>query len=321
MSTIPTTSNKVRVPYTIVGERKSDKSLLLSPALSLLVLNRGGRPFKTDYLKDLEKLGSLEILSVEGASPGYDIEALTGRFPNVRFLLFQRDVSIGEQINIGMKEASGRNVLVIWNDMKPGYVLSSRFLSSIEEADVMCHVPVLQNTRLEIIPSIKAPAFYKKKLKILSLMPSSNMVESLYPFDYTGIYNKTRFLLTGGYDYTIQSSYWQKMDFGFRSHMWGERIVCNTSLKVSYLGKEIPEDTTPDESYRLFYLKNLSLRYTGDAASLSSWKFPGFYLRSGSPFFSALKDFKEVKKWVSINQYRFICDALSITDLWEIKGE
>ena len=152
-------------------------------------------------------------------------------------------------------------------------------------------------------------------------MPSSNMVESLYPFDYTGIYNKTRFLLTGGFDYTIMNSYWQKMDFGFRSHMWGERIVCNTTLKVSYLGKEIPEDTTPDESYKLFYLKNLSLRYTGDAATLSSWKFLRFYIKSGSPFFSALKDFKEVKKWVSINKYRFICDALSITDLWEIKGE
>ena len=321
MSTIPTTSNKVRVPYTIVGEKRTDKSLLLSPVLSILVLNRGGRPFKAEYLKELGKLGPLEILSVEGASPGYDIEALTGRFPGVRFLLFQSDVSIGEQINIGMKEASGRNVLVIWNDMKPGYVLSRKFLKSVEEADVLCQVPVLQNNRLETIPSIKAPAFYRKKLKVLSLMPSANMMETLYPFDYTGIYQKKKFFLTGGYDHTITSSYWQKMDFGFRSHMWGERIVCSTALKVSYLGKEGAEDTTPDESYRLFYLKNLSLRYTGDAAALSPWRFVQFFLRSGSPFFIALKDFRNVRKWVSINKYRFVCDALSITDLWEIKGE
>ncbi len=321
MSTIPTTSNNVRVPYTIVGEKRSDKNLLLSPALSLLVLNRGGRPFKADYLKTLQKLGPIEILSVEGAAPGYDIEALAGRFPGVRFLLFQEDVSIGEQINIGMKEASGRNVLVIWNDMKPGYVLSPRFLKSLEEADVLCQVPVLQNNRLEIIPSIKTPAFYKKKLKVLSLMPAASMMESLYPFDYTGIYQKKRFFLTGGFDHTIKTSYWQQMDFGFRAHLWGEKIVCNTSLKVSYLGEEGLEDTTPDDSYRLFYLKNLSLRYTGDAALLSSWAFIRFYLRSGSPFFGALKDFREVKKWVGINKYRFICDALSITDLWEIKGE
>ena len=320
MSTIPTTSNKVRVPYTIVGEKKSDKSLVLSPVLSLLVLNRGGRPFKADYLKELEKAGRFEIISVEGSSPVYDIEVLARKFPSVKFLLFHKDVSVGEQINIGMKEASGRNVLVLWNDMKPGYVMSPRFLKSLEASDVLCHVPVLQNNRLEIIPSIKAPAFYRKKLKVLSLMPSSNGTESLYPFDYTGIYQKTRFFLTGGYDYTIPSGYWQKLDFGFRAHMWGEKIVCNTGLKINYLADEVPEDTTVNDSYRLFYLKNLSLRYSGDAAVLSPWKFIPFYIKSGSPFFVALKDFRNVRKWVSVNRYRFTCDALSITDLWEIKG-
>ncbi len=320
MSTIPTTSNNVRVPYTIVGNKKNNKDLVLSPSLSLLVLNRGGRPYKAEYLKTLQKLGPVEILSVEGASPGYDIELLVKRFSGVKFLLFKGHVSVGEQINIGLKESSGRNVLVIWNDMKPGYFLSPRFIEHIESSDVLCSVPVLQNNRLEIIPSIKAPAFYHKKLKVLSLMPSSSLMESLYPFDYTGIYNRERFFLTGGYDYTITSGYWQKLDFGFRVHMWGEKIVCSTGLKVQYLSDDLPEDTTADESYRLFYLKNLSLRFSGDAAYLSKWKFPAYYFKSGSSFFAALRDFKAVQKWVQLNRYRFTCDALSITDLWEVQG-
>ncbi len=318
MSTIPTTSNKVRIPYTIVGNKKNNKNLVLSPSLSLLVLNRGGRPYKAEYLKILQKLGPIEILSVEGSSPGYDIELLAKRFSGIRFLLFHREVSVGEQINIGLKESSGRNVLVIWNDMKPGYFLSSRFLEHIERADVLCSVPVLQNNRLEIIPSIKAPAFYHRKLKVLSLMPSSHLMESLYPFDYTGIYNRERFFLSGGYDYTITNSYWQKLDFGFRAHMWGERIVCSTGLKVQYLTDDLPENTTSDESYRLFYLKNLSLRFSGDAAYLSRWKFLPYYFKSGSSFFTALRDFRSVRKWVTLNQYRFTCDALSLTDLWEV---
>ncbi len=321
MSTIPTTSNKVRVPYTIVGSRKNDKNLVLSPVVSLLILNRGGRPYKAAYLEMLQKSGPVEILSVEGASPGYDVELLAKRFSGVKFLLFHRDVSVGEQINIGLKESSGRNVLVIWNDMKPGYFLSPRFLEQIEQADVLCSVPVLQNNRLEIIPSIKAPAFYHRKLKVLSLMPSSRFMESLYPFDYTGIYNRKRFFLTGGYDYTISNSYWQKLDFGFRVHMWGEKIVCSTGLKVQYLADDLPEDTTSDESYRLFYLKNLSLRYSGDAAYLSKWKFLPYYVQSGSSFINALRDFRAVREWVSLNRYRFTCDALSITDLWEVQEE
>ena len=321
MNTIPTTSNKVRVPYTIVGSKRNDKNLVLSPSLSLLVLNRGGRPFKIEYLKELQKLGPVGILSVEGSSPGYDIEILAKRFPGVQFLLFHRNVTVGEQINIGLKESSGRNVLVIWNDMKPGYFLSPRFLEHVEHSNVLCSVPVLQNNRLEIIPSVKAPAFYRRKLKILSLMPSSSLMESLYPFDYTGIYNKEKFFLTGGYDYTITSRYWQKLDFGFRAHMWGEKIVCNTSLKVQYLAENLPEDATYDESYRLFYLKNLSLRFSGDSAYLSKCKFLPYYFKSGSSFPGALRDFKSVRQWVTLHRYRFSCDALSITDLWEIPGE
>lgn len=320
MSTIPTTSNKVRLPYTIVGSKKNDKSLVLSSALSILVLNRGGRPFKAEYLKELQKLGSAEILSVEGASPGYDIETLSKKFKGVKFLLFHREVSIGEQINIGLKESSGRNVLVLWNDMKPGYFMSPRFLDNVDNSNALCSVPVLQNNKLEIIPSIKAPAFYHKKLKVLSLMPSANLMESLYPFDYTGIYKKEKFFLTGGYDYTITNKYWQKLDFGFRAHMWGENIVCNTGLKISYLGANPFEDTTVNESYRLFYLKNLSLRFSGDAAYISKWKFISYYLKSGSSFLEALKDYRAVKEWVQVNRYRFTCDALSITDLWEVSG-
>ena len=88
MNTIPITSKNPRSPYTIVGGRKSNKNLSLSPVLSLLVLDRGGRQYKAEYLKHLESLGDVEIISVQGPGTTYDVESLAIKFPQVKFLIF-----------------------------------------------------------------------------------------------------------------------------------------------------------------------------------------------------------------------------------------
>jgi hypothetical protein len=319
MNTIPTTSKNPRIPYTIVGGKKSDKKLSLSPVLSLLVLNRGGRPYKAEYLKHLESLGDVEIMSVQGPATTYDVESLSIRFPQVKFLILGKKASPGEQINIGIMEATGRNVMVFWDDMRPGYRFTDRFLNQMDKSEELCSVPILQSTKYETVPSLIAPSFYGSRLKIISLMPSSNGAATLYPFDYSGIYNKGKFLLSGGFDINIGNQYWQKMDFGFRIHMWGESIIFNTGIKIEYLIDQLPEDTTPDKDYKMFYLKNLILRFSDDNASISWRKFLTYSFKSGSSFISSIKEFKSAIKWVEINKFRFICDARQVTDLWEVR--
>ena len=319
MNTIPTTSKNPRIPYMLVGGRKSDKNLSLSPVLSLLVLNRGGRPYKAEYLKHLESLGDVEIMSVQGPSSTYDVEALALRFPQVKFLILGKNITPGEQINIGIMETTGRYVMVFWDDMRPAYRFTERFLNQIDKSDELCTVAVLQSTKYETVPSLMAPSFYGSKLKMISLMPTANGAESLFPFDYSGIYNKDKFLLTGGFDLNINNQYWQKLDFGFRVHMWGEAIKFNTGLKIEYLTEQIPEDTTPDKNYKMFYLKNLILRFSGDSASISWNKFLQYFTKSGVSFITAVKEFKSARVWVEINKFRFICDARKITELWEVK--
>jgi len=318
MNTIPITSKNPRIPYTIVGGKKSNKKLSLSPVLSLLVLDRGGRPYKAEYLKHLESLGDVEIMSVQGPSTTYDVEALSIRFPQVKFLILGKKASPGEKINIGILEATGRKVMVFWDDMRPGYRFTERFLNQLDKSDDLCSVPILQSTKYETVPSLMAPSFYGSRLKMISLMPSSNEAATLYPFDYSGIYNKEKFLLTGGFDFNIENQYWQKMDFGFRSYMWGESISFNTVIKIEYLIDQIPEDTTPDKFYKMFYLKNLVLRFSGDSAFISWGKFLSYSIKSGSSLFSAIKEYKAAIGWVEINKFRFICDARQVTNLWEV---
>jgi len=318
MSTIPSTSKRLSVPYTVVGGGRSGRARRFPTPLTLLLLNRGGRFFKHAFFEELTRLGAEEIISIEGPTASYEIENLSRDFPTIKFMVLHEPTSRGEQINMGVEEAKGELVFVIWNDMKlSSSSISARIVERIRESDCLCTVPLVQNARLETVPTIMAPAFYNKLLKVLALQPSSDGIMSLFPFDYCGIYNKERFILVGGYDSSLATPYWQKMDFGFRSYMWGEKIHCSTALHVSYSGELPSEDSTPDEGYKMFFLKNLSVRFTGDSGILPRSRFFPYILRTGGAM-SALKAFRRARAWVETNRFRFKQDARSVTDLWEV---
>ena len=319
MNTIPTTFNAPGVSYTVIGGKKKKKTTHIPPELSVLLLNRGKRLFKEEVLTGLEKFGNCEILSVEGSGQSYEVEILASQHPRVRFLVFQDPVSLGKQINTGIEETHGKFILVIWNDMKlPPGTSPDRLVERLKKQNTLCMVPLIQNHKFETIPTMQIPAFQRNKLKMVALPPKADGMSSLFPSDFAGVYCKEKFILSGGFDHTITHPYWQKMDFGFRTHMWGESILCDTSFRIQYLEHIPTEDTTPDRSYKLFFLKNLCIRFQGDTGSLPWSRYIHYLTKSGTGIFEAFQEFRQVRSWVEINKYRFKQDARSVTELWEI---
>ncbi len=319
MSTIHLTSKPIRTDYTVIGGVKIDREKKEKRGLSIVLLNRGGRPFRRDLFDELTGLGAVEVISVEPSTVSYDLELLTRKHSELRFILLHDNVSSGERVNIGIKEAVGRYVFVLWNDMHlKATSISSRVLEKISERENLCTVPLLQNNKNETVPSCFAPAFNKGGgIEVIPLNAVRKDMAAIYPFDYCGIYDSEKYLLSGGFDPEITNPFWQKMDFGFRSHMWGEKILANTSIKITYQNDIPYEDTTVDENYKLFFLKNLSIRYTGDAGYLPPARFLSYWIRTGSSFISSISEYGRISKWVKLNRYRFKSDARSITEFWD----
>ncbi|HUX12679.1 MAG TPA: hypothetical protein VMW87_06600, partial [Spirochaetia bacterium] len=263
MSTTPSTIKHPGVPYTVVGGKRVERKTSAPRVLSVLVLNRGGRFNRADYFDQLEQLHPDEIISIEPVGTPYDLETLANRHGNLRFLLLHSDTSRGQQVNIGIQEAHGRFVLVVWNDMAIS-ALPSRVLERMHEENILCTTPVFRSDKNEIMPTIQAPAFYRKLLRVVAVTPTRDNAPTLFPFEYAGLFDRERFIRTGGFDATMVSSYWQKMDFGFRVHMWGESVRTNLVFRITCISPPPAEDITPDADHRVFYLKNLSIRYTGD---------------------------------------------------------
>jgi hypothetical protein len=125
----------------------------------------------------------------------------------------------------------------------------------------------------------------------------------------------------GGFDTSLTSTHWQLVDFGFRAYLWGEQISATQLIRLSYDGEPPPEDSTADESYRRFYLKNLAPIFQGDHASLPLRRFFPYVWRVGGDLFTAWDEFLKTRHWLKGYQYRFRSDVRAIIELWENVGE
>lgn len=321
MSTTPIISEE-KPSYTVVGGQKFGVEKGNSLPVTILLLNRGGKPFRSDLFDELQRLGVEEIISVEGEHPAYDVENLTRKYRGLRFILLHQDTTPGEKINIGMEESRGEDVFVLWNDMKLiASNISSRLLQKIVERRELCTLPLIHNEEGEEIPTMMAPVYQGKRLKVIPLSYGQDEKRSIMPFDYCGIYHKEKFQLLGGFDRSLANPYWQKLDFGFRTFLWGEALVANPSLKIWYMVTPQPEDTAVDQSYRKFFLKNLAVRYRRDSAYLPGVALLRYLFSAGGGLVSPFKEFTAIREWVQTHRYRFKQDSKRVIELWDLKGE
>ncbi len=285
--------------------------------ITAVVLDRGSRTVRGDSLERLIGAGVDEIISVLGPAPHYDVEQLAARISNARFVLLGSEVSPGERINIGVHLSMFPLVLVLWSDIDLGR-LTDRAMRRIRENDALCVVPAIRSDRGVVVPSVTAPAFHGTLFRTIPTQPGIQQSETLYPFDYVGVYNREKFTSLGGYDRSIGNPYWQRLDFGLRTYLWGDRIAVAPELRVDATRPLPSDDTTPDASYARFHLKNLAVKFGGDSGRIRLRYVLKFLFRSGLGPAEALRVFHDVRSWVRVNRYRFCQDARRVTELWEV---
>jgi len=316
MNTIPLTLDARKPTYTVVGGGK--RTCADAFPVSVLLLNRGPRLYRAALLQELTHIGFEAVISVEVAGESPEIEGLASRFPHTRFISFKDEAGVGDFINVGMREACSPFVFVLWNDMRLATsTLSSRFFERVVELGAACLVPTLSDGEGAAIPSIMHPALSGQSLKVVPLPPRKDGEKSLLPFDWTGIYSREKFILLGGFDWTIANPYWQKLDFGFRAWLWGEEIRYAQALRLNYEGAPPSEDLTPDRDYGRFWLKNLAPAFRGDSAVLPGSRFFRYAFNARKSPLAALDDFRAARTWVKANAFRFRQDAARVADLWD----
>lgn len=277
---------------------------------------------RSSDLQRLESLGAAEIISVETGPRPLDLESLSADHPRARFLLLPGRTddpvprtprsNLGRILNLAMREARRPWVLVVWSDT------SVRRLPEAGEPTDVVLVPNCRSLRRDPVPTIGAPAIHRRRLRIIRMLAEEDNGPSLYPFDSMGLYNRELFGRIGGYDEAIQSTYWQRLDFGFRCFLWGYRISSRKNFLVDYESETEAEDASPRNGYRRFFLKNLAVRRGADKAVLPFRRIIPFLMRTDGGLVDGVRTFRSVQSWVETHRYHFKMDASGIAELWEV---
>ncbi len=317
MNGIPLIFNERQVQRTVLGghTKKID-----SPTIpcTLLLLNRGNNHYRQRNIDSLLKIGFHEIISIESTHTSYQLEDFSQRYPQVRFVIPQKKISVGEMINIGVSESQSEYIFVIWNDVHISQTLiNAKIIENLIKKDLYCVVPKLETTNLNTLPVKMVPSIENANFTVLPTEIYSDDEKTIYPFDFIGFYNVQKFMQLGGFDYTITTPYWQNLDLSLRAWLWGEHITISNSFKLKY-DDEIPsEDVSPDNTQLRFFLKNCAPRFFQDYAYIPKTKYFSFLNRYPGTPLEALREFNNARKWVETNKYRYKTDVLTLIKEWQ----
>jgi hypothetical protein len=317
MNGIPTTFNDGLPSYTVVdgGERCGPRGI------SAVLLSRG-KVNRERLYQGLMRAGFERILSIEERDPDSDLSSWAAAYPFVRFILLNEPLPAGSQINLAAAELSGDYFFVLRKDCGLEPHSAESIMTTVKEARNLCSVPPMFDRGGTALPTLPLIEFSSGILRTRMAVPGNGSWH-LFPFEGIGVYNRDLFVRLGGFDNSITDEYWQLMDFGLRAHTWGERIrtINDDTVRITRGTGLAKYALFIGESYRRFYLKNLSPVYRLDAAYLPLRRFPFFLFKSGMPIPDAWDEFSMARAWVSLNAYRWKCDVHTLIKNWGQNGK
>lgn len=316
MNFIPSTFNEHQIKRAIFGGKQD--SSLEKMNVSVILLNSSGSHLKLHVFENLIKCNFDSIISVEPDSENYSIDEVSQMFPSVKFIVPLEKTNDGEMINLAMAEIKTDYVLVLRDtlNINSGF-LHNNLAANLTQDNIFCVAPWLMDKKLQVLPIHFTPGAEKSHFVIDSSVKINDKMKTVYPFDYIGLFNRKKFIELGGYDFTINSPYWQNLDLAIRAWLWGEEIRLTTLLQFSYLDESPVVDSTINRDYLKYYLKNEVPRYDGTKAFINKSFFYKFLRRSSCGLIEARKQFKAAREWVERNQYRFKMDLQTFIQNWD----
>lgn len=304
---------EVRRDHTIVGTQAASQS----DRPTVVLLNRSSRLLRRELFTELHAAGFTDILSIELQANSYSVEPITRAFSGVRCILTPAPMPIGDQIQLAARYALQDQMLVMWSTMAIP-VGVDRAMERLRRQEVLAVAPAIRGDRGELLPTLQVPAFDRRTLRLLTLPIRADGGETIAPFDWVALYDRTKLEALGGFDHEIEHPFWQRLDLCFRAHMFGFRIPIVPVFRATYNTMPPAEDQTGDRGYARFFARNLAVRVGEEGGHLPRMQAVHFALRSNLGIFDTIRTFRDAREWILANRHRFVIDPRDLVDKWSI---
>ena len=188
---------------------------------------------------------------------------------------------MGARINAMATECYSTYFLVVRSDCQLIRFDGGALIDLLRDnSQACCITPVVKNQLDEVVPTLRIPVFNQKnEIKTECECPDGSfeshvVYDTLYPFWGLGLYKRAVFQRLRGMDEQIASSYWQALDFGARSWLFGFPIVATNSLQIKFRSKlNAIEDISYSEGTDRCFAKVLGMKQVDGRNYLERWPY------------------------------------------------
>ena len=319
MNGIPLTFSEHQINRTVLGGRVNDNPSALN--ISVILLNSSGSHFKLHVFENLLQCNFQSIISMEHDSSNFT-DDVSKKYPMIKFIIPQEKATDGELINLAIGEIQSDYVLVLRDSLNiPSGFLQPNLSERLTAGSPYCIVPRLMDKNNCALPCAFSPSAEYSHFVVDSSSEIANGKKTLFPFDYVALYNRKKFIELGGFDWTINSPYWQNLDLALRSWLWGEETRLTSLLQFSYIDEVPVNDTTFNLDYLRYYLKNELPKIKMEQGYIKRSSFLGFFFHSSCGYMEARRQFNAARSWVENNKFRFKMDLQTFVQNWSRNDE
>jgi len=198
-------------------------------------------------------------------------------YPDVSFIVFRSQVSIGEKVNAIADECHSTYFMVVRSDTSLLDFNGQRLFGAMASREKPVIItPILLNSGNELLPTVKVPHLSGKELDPLSFQPSVEegvLQNTLYSLQALGLYETALFQRLKYYDTDILGSYYQCMDFGIRAYLYGNTVLSSSDFILRFFNKSsFIEDRSACEGMNRCYTRALSIRRIAGKNVAEKWK-------------------------------------------------
>ena len=243
--------------YTVTGS--IDETLITQAPGALGILARGSLREAMPIVMEARSRAPLLPIYIccskeEQAACGEILEACA----DIELIQSVDETPPAQRVNEILWRSSFRRTMIIWSDAAlPDD--PAGLLAAYADDHTVCRVPCFLDPSGSPLPTQVIPVLEQRVIRMRHIPPlAACELDTAFVHDYIGIYDTPLFRTLGGFELSFRSAYWQQLDFGTRSFLWGYRTAVMPDFTMQ-AHMPLQASTVKDRDYLRWYRRNCSL--------------------------------------------------------------
>ena len=215
--------------------------------ISIVIPNFNGRELLAECLPSLSRAfstysGRYEIIVVDDASSDGSTAWLQADYPVVKLIPLKVNVGFGAAVNLGVKAAAYRRVILLNSDIKVAENFLAPLLPHLLLSDVFAIQPRMEDWDGESLDlGLNVGRFEDGYVQIWNekdipeYSAISDTLPSLYAVGGAMAFDREKWLALGGFDDLFRPFFWEDIDISYRAWKRGWRVLYEPDSRVYHL--------------------------------------------------------------------------------------